>query len=57
MFNYNPNFKSTSKCIPQNDLDCFYNTKWKRLHKIVNNKSEISNFSIIQDKINNFFLI
>ena len=45
------------ECIPQNDLDCYYNTKWKQVHKLYgnninNNKTSINNFTLIQDSIN-----
>jgi putative endopeptidase len=39
------------ECIPQNDLDCYYNLKWKELHKMSNNKPSLNNFIMIQDKI------
>ena len=38
-------------CEPQNDLDCYYNSNWKRHHKIPNNKLSISTFSECQDQI------
>lgn len=42
-----------SNCIPQNDMDCFYNKKWKQKNKLYGNRISINNFTIIQDKINN----
>lgn len=39
------------ECIPQNDLDCYYNYKWKELHKISNKKTSLNNFLMIQDNI------
>lgn len=39
------------ECIPQNDLDCYYNSKWKQNNKLSNNEVSINNFTIIQDKI------
>jgi putative endopeptidase len=40
-----------SSCIPQNDLDCFYNSDWKEKHSHHDKKS-INNFLLTQDKIN-----
>lgn len=37
-------------CIPQNDLDCFYNRFWYR--KIGRVKNSVNNFSLLEDKIN-----
>lgn len=39
------------ECIPQNDLDCFYNKEWRKKHTYKNNKTSISNFSLIQEDI------
>lgn len=39
------------ECIPQNDLDCYYNGKWKRIHKLSNNMNSTNNFTDVQDKI------
>jgi predicted metalloendopeptidase len=37
-------------CIPQNDLDCFYNRFWySKLGRI---KNPVNNFSLLEDKIN-----
>lgn len=43
--------KKQNKCIPQNDMDCYYNSVWKKIQKA--NKSEISNFSILENNIDN----
>jgi len=44
--------KNILECIPQNDLDCYYNSIWKQFHKnSINNKSSFNNFTIIQDTI------
>lgn len=42
---------SIRSCIPQSDMDCYYNHVWKRSHKLTNNKTLINNFTIIQDEI------
>lgn len=40
------------ECIPQNDLDCYYNSEWKKNHA----KSELNNnFAILQEEIDNNF--
>lgn len=42
------------QCIPQNDLDCFYNYKWKEIQKLsMENNDLLNNFTIIQEKIDN----
>lgn len=38
-------------CIPQNDLDCVVNTKWKNAQHISNEQPIKNNFSIVQNKI------
>lgn len=39
------------ECIPENNMDCYYNKEWKYLHKNKNN-SPLDNFTIIENKIN-----
>lgn len=41
-------------CLPQNDLDCYYNKQWKELHELSITKLSLDNFTIIQDKIDEF---
>lgn len=41
----------TNKCIPQNDLDCYYNKKWKISQKLSSKQKMINNFTIINDRI------
>lgn len=38
------------ECIPQDDMDCFYNSKWKSTQ--ITSRASINNFTIIQEKIN-----
>lgn len=38
-------------CIPQNDLDCFYNKKWYQVQEISSKTEVINNFTILQDRI------
>jgi len=47
-------FPQNNQCIPQNDLDCFYNSEWKKQNADhYNHKKSINNFSLVQDKIDN----
>lgn len=39
------------KCIPQNDLDCFYNWSWYSDQYIPSNTDSVNNFTNSQDKI------
>lgn len=41
-----------NKCIPQNDLDCYYNSKWKQIYKIYGDDENVDNFTLMQKKIN-----
>ena len=41
-------------CIPQNDLDCYYNTEWKKSQNM-SNRLVINNFSTIQEQIDDHF--
>ncbi len=41
-----------TSCDPQNDLDCYYNNKWKSQFQSVKRRP-INNFTILQEKINN----
>lgn len=43
-------FEKKYECIPQNDLDCYYNSFWKKKY-IDNNIDSVSNFSIIESRI------
>lgn len=45
------NIQNKYQCIPQNDMDCYYNTIWKRMTEMMDLNS-VSNFSILEDKIN-----
>ena len=45
--------KSIAECVPQDDLDCYYNREWLNNQK--SNKRVVNNFTIIQDKIDNDF--
>lgn len=47
------NDKYLPRCIPQDDLDCYYNNKWKSMHKLSKHNSEINNFTLLQSKIDN----
>lgn len=38
-------------CIPQNDLDCFYNRNWRRLNKLGSDMMLLDNFTSVQNKI------
>lgn len=40
-----------NECIPQNNLDCFYNTKWRSSNKIPKNDIVLNNFKIVQNAI------
>jgi len=42
------------QCIPQDDFDCYYNSIWKKKHSNTN-MAMVTNFSIIQQSIDNFF--
>lgn len=39
-------------CIPQNDMDCYYNTTWKRMVEKMK-IGTVNNFSFLENKINN----
>ncbi|XWV24771.1 putative zinc metalloproteinase [Tupanvirus deep ocean] len=39
------------ECIPQNDLDCYYNRQWKQLNKLTSDKLSMNNFTVLQEKI------
>lgn len=41
-------------CIPQDDLDCYYNGQWQMLHKMSNDSYPIDNFMKIQDQIDEY---
>lgn len=45
--------KIIAECIPQDDLDCYYNHEW--IAKQKSSKKVVSNFSILQDRIDEFF--
>jgi putative endopeptidase len=43
-------------CSPRDDLDCYYNSTWKKnvgSPKYIQTKNKVSNFSLIQEDINN----
>lgn len=40
-------------CIPQDDLDCYYNKNWKNINALVSDKTSINNFTILQENIDN----
>lgn len=42
-----------SKCIPQNDLDCYFNSQWQQLQKNNNHQSYFTIFNILQNNIDN----
>lgn len=42
-----------SKCIPQNDLDCYYNRDWKQRIGKIRYRLPIDNFVIIKNEIDN----
>jgi predicted metalloendopeptidase len=45
------------ECIPQNDLDCFYNKEWKnKQSEITQNEINTNNFEITQKKVNKEFI-
>lgn len=41
-------------CIPQNDLDCYYNNQWKKIIRESYPNSNIDNFTIQQEKIDDY---
>ena len=45
--------KDIAECIPQDDLDCYYNIEW--LSRQRSSKHIVNNFTIIQDKIDENF--
>lgn len=42
---------SAFSCIPQNDLDCYYNSEWKNKQNLTARQTVINNFYIIQEGI------
>src|SRR5271154_4229812 len=42
---------NTFSCIPQNDLDCYYNSEWKNKQKLATHQTVINNFYIMQEEI------
>lgn len=48
-------FKFKKSCQPQNDLDCYYNSRWEHeKQSCLQYKSSIDNFMLHQEKIDNF---
>lgn len=45
--------KNIYECIPQNDLDCYYNSNWKKTHSALHNITSSNNFVTIQNYIDN----
>ncbi len=44
------------ECIPQNDLDCYYNNKWISKNSYLYKKNiSLNNFTITQHRIDEFF--
>lgn len=49
--------KSQTKCTPQDDIDCYYNNRWKELQKVEKKQkkqkkmSYVDNFVILQEEI------
>lgn len=39
------------QCIPQNDMDCYYNTTWRKMKEIHGSAQTINNFTILENKI------
>lgn len=46
------NLKQIAKCVPQDNMDCWYNNRWRSLYK----QSNINNFDMVQNKIDDSFL-
>lgn len=46
--------KKHTRCLPQNDLDCYYNIQWKKLHDLSSIKLSLDNFTLVQDKIDEY---
>jgi putative endopeptidase len=42
---------SDQYCNAQDNMDCYYNSKWRQINDLSYKKNSISNFSILQDRI------
>ena len=43
------------KCIPQDNMDCYYNSLWRQSQTLPVGSPEINNFTIIQEQIDKYF--